>query len=102
MIKSYKREPTFRQYSNDGFGEKLAHFYQFIKDFTYIDEELNPEERAQLLQSRFTNGEMGAEHLILNVSLPCLLDSHPWDLEGCDVCYLALPFRFFSLSINIL
>jgi len=56
MIKSYKREPTFRQYSSKGFKAKLAKFYQFIKDFTYIDEELNPEERQQLLQSRFTNG----------------------------------------------
>ena len=57
MIKSYKREPTFRQYSSEGFRVKLGQFYKFIEDFTYIDEELNPEERQQLLQSRFTNGE---------------------------------------------
>ena len=56
MIKSYKREASFRQYTNEGFKDKLEQFYKFIEDFTYIDEELNPEEREQLLQSRFTNG----------------------------------------------
>lgn len=57
MIKSYKREATFRLYTSDGFKDKLAQFYKFIEDFTYIDDDLNPEERQQLLQSRFTNGE---------------------------------------------
>ena len=74
MIKSYTREPTFRQYSSKGFKAKLAKFYQFIKDFTYIDEELNPEERQQLLQSRFTNGE----HFILKTdNIPILFDKVP-------------------------
>ncbi|XP_065068565.1 WD repeat-containing protein 64-like [Rhopilema esculentum] len=56
MFKAFQREPTFKQYSSEVFKEKLGKFYQFINDFTYIDEELNPEERQQLLQSRFTNG----------------------------------------------
>eukprot|EP00794_Sanderia_malayensis_P020031 gene20031-21995_t len=56
MIKSFKREATFRQYTTEEFRDKIEEFYQFIEDFTYIDEELNPEERQQLLQSRFTNG----------------------------------------------
>lgn len=35
---------------------KLALFEQFIEEFTYVDEELNPEERQQILQARLTNG----------------------------------------------
>lgn len=36
---------------------KLALFEQFIQEFTYVDEELNPEERQQILQARLTNGK---------------------------------------------
>ena len=37
---------------------KLALFEQFIEEFTYVDEELNPEERQQILQARLTNGKL--------------------------------------------
>ena len=36
---------------------KLTLFEQFIQEFTYVDEELNPEERQQILQARLTNGK---------------------------------------------
>lgn len=35
---------------------KLTLFEKFIEEFTYVDEELNPEERQQILQARLTNG----------------------------------------------
>jgi len=49
---------------------KLALFEQFIQEFTYVDEELNPEERQQILQTRLTNGE---EIKIIGVNYHCLI-----------------------------
>lgn len=45
-----------RPYTVGSFRMKLALFEQFIEEFTYVDEELNPEERQQILQARLTNG----------------------------------------------
>lgn len=45
-----------RPYTVGSFRMKLALFEQFIQEFTYVDEELNPEERQQILQARLTNG----------------------------------------------
>lgn len=45
-----------RPYTVGSFQAKLALFEQFIQEFTYVDEELNPEERQQILQARLTNG----------------------------------------------
>lgn len=46
-----------RPYTVGSFQAKLALFEQFIQEFTYVDEELNPEERQQILQARLTNGK---------------------------------------------
>jgi len=46
-----------RPYTVGSFRMKLALFKQFIQEFTYVDEELNPEERQQILQARLTNGK---------------------------------------------
>ena len=53
----FVRENTIRPYTRGSFEDKLTQFYNFIEEFTYIDEELNPEERQQLLRSRFQNGK---------------------------------------------
>ncbi|KAM7448945.1 WD repeat-containing protein 64 [Porites harrisoni] len=45
-----------RPYTVGSFRMKLALFEEFIAEFTYVDEELNPEERQQILQARLTNG----------------------------------------------
>ena len=45
-----------RPYTVGSFRMKLTLFEQFIQEFTYVDEELNPEERQQILQARLTNG----------------------------------------------
>ncbi|KAK2567438.1 WD repeat-containing protein 64 [Acropora cervicornis] len=42
-----------RPYTVGSFQAKLALFEQFIQEFTYVDEELNPEERQQILQARY-------------------------------------------------
>ena len=47
-----------RPYTVGSFRMKLALFEQFIEEFTYVDEELNPEERQQILQARLTNGSL--------------------------------------------
>ena len=88
MFKAFQREPTFKQYSSEVFQEKLGKFYQFINDFTYIDEELNPEERQQLLQSRFTNGE--DSHMFLKMY-------QIFDAGLGDSCPLAPRIKQFSL-----
>lgn len=49
---------------------KLALFEQFIQEFTYVDEELNPEERQQILQARLTNGK--CIEIICKSYLSCL------------------------------
>lgn len=46
-----------RPYTVGSFRMKLALFEEFIAEFTYVDEELNPEERQQILQARLTNGK---------------------------------------------
>lgn len=46
-----------RPYTVGSFRMKLTLFEQFIQEFTYVDEELNPEERQQILQARLTNGK---------------------------------------------
>lgn len=51
-----QRQNSSRPYTSGSFKTKLQLFDQFIKEFTYVDEELNPEERRQILQDRLTNG----------------------------------------------
>lgn len=46
-----------RPYTVGSFRMKLTLFEEFIAEFTYVDEELNPEERQQILQARLTNGK---------------------------------------------
>lgn len=58
-----------RPYTVGSFRMKLALFEQFIQEFTYVDEELNPEERQQILQTRLTNGEVVE---IIGVNNHCL------------------------------
>ncbi|XP_048586234.1 WD repeat-containing protein 64-like isoform X2 [Nematostella vectensis] len=50
------RQNSSRPYTSGSFRTKLELFDKFIKEFTYVDEELNPEERRQILQDRLTNG----------------------------------------------
>lgn len=59
-----------RPYTVGSFRMKLALFEQFIQEFTYVDEELNPEERQQILQTRLTNGEVVE---IIDVNYHCLI-----------------------------
>lgn len=59
-----------RPYTVGSFRMKLALFEQFIQEFTYVDEELNPEERQQILQTRLTNGEVAE---IIDVNYHCLI-----------------------------
>lgn len=59
-----------RPYTVGSFRMKLALFEQFIQEFTYVDEELNPEERQQILQTRLTNGEVVE---IIGVNNHCLI-----------------------------
>ena len=55
MIQQHRTNSS-RPYTRGSFQLKLAQFEKFIKDFTYVDEELNPEERRQILQDRLANG----------------------------------------------
>lgn len=50
------RQNSSRPYTSGSFRTKLELFEKFITEFTYVDEELNPEERRQILQARLTNG----------------------------------------------
>lgn len=59
-----------RPYTVGSFRMKLALFEQFIQEFTYVDEELNPEERQQILQTRLTNGEVVE---IIDMNYHCLI-----------------------------
>ena len=54
--KMFSRQSS-RPYTVGSFRMKLALFEEFIAEFTYVDEELNPEERQQILQARLTNGK---------------------------------------------
>ena len=63
-----QRANSSRPYTHGSFQLKLELFEQFIKDFTYVDEELNPEERRQILQDRLTNGEMGIMTCLVLIS----------------------------------
>ena len=53
----FSRQISSRPYTVGSFRMKLTLFEQFIQEFTYVDEELNPEERQQILQARLTNGK---------------------------------------------
>lgn len=72
---------------------KLALFEQFIEEFTYVDEELNPEERQQILQARLTNGKyLGI------ICLKFVAGFSRDSILSAEIYILAITLRLFNLS----